>query len=110
MGTNLKLSELLQYDRKKGKKITFSNFTIFHQEKELAEKLAKRDNSKENYKDNLMFSVIFILKKGVNKDGINIEDFCKEKSILFLPFTVFRLMNIDLNYDNFTADIDINLI
>ena len=30
MGTNLKLSELLQYERKKGK-ITFPNFTIFYE-------------------------------------------------------------------------------
>ena len=107
LGTHLKLSELLQYKRAKGR-IQFSNFTIFYEKKELAEKFANRKQSKDYYKDNLMFSVIFILKKKeINNDGINIEEFCsqKEKAILFLPFTYFKLDHIELDLSNYTADI-----
>ena len=106
-GTNLKLSELLQYKRAKGL-IQFPNFTIFYEDKEIAKKFAKRMQSIQYYKDNLMFSVIFILKnKGKNNDIINIEDFCpnKEKAILFLPFSIFYLENIEIDFSKYTAEI-----
>ena len=109
-GTNLKLSELLQYKRAKGL-IQFHNFTIFYEDKKLAEKKANRKQSKQYYRDNLLFSVIFILKKkeinSLDSEGINIEDLCsnKEKAILFLPFSDFKLEHIDIDFSNYTADI-----
>ena len=105
MGINLKLSELLQFERVKGS-IQFPNFIIFYEKKELAEKFANRKQSIQYYKDNLKFSVIFILtKKKKYYDGINIEDFMKEKAILFLPFDRLELKNIVFDFSNFTADI-----
>ena len=108
LGTNLKLSELLQYERKKGLIIQFPNFSIFYEKKELAKKLSKREQSKQYYQDNLMFSVILILKnRGKNNFGINIEDFCnnKEKAIIFLPFAPLELINIDFDFGKYKADI-----
>ena len=103
-GTNLKLSELLQI---KGR-ISFQKFVIFYEKKEIAEQLANREQSKQYYKDNLKFSVIFIIKKKeINCDGINIEDLYinKEKAILFLPFTFFQLEDIKFDFTNYTADV-----
>ena len=106
MGTHLKLSELLQYERKKGK-LAFSQFTIFYEKKELAEKLSNREKSKQYYDENLEFSVIFILRKKEINNGIIIEDFCKnkEKAILFLPYSLFELKKIEFDFINKTADI-----
>ena len=107
-GTNLKLSELLQYEWAKGRSIQFPKFTIFYEKKELAEKLSNRKQSQKYYKDNLKFSVIFILeKKGKYCDGINIEDLLpnKEKAILFLPLVPLQMKNIDFDFPNFTADV-----
>ena len=106
MGTHLNLSELLQYERAAGK-IGFPQFIIFYEKKELAEKNANREQSKQYYKDNLKFSVIFILKRKENNNGIIIQDFCKnkEKAILFLPFALFELKKIEFDYSNFTADV-----
>ena len=107
MGTNLKLSELLQYKRRKGK-IAFPYFTIFYEELDKAIKLAHREKSKQYYKDNKKFSVIFILnKKDFTVSGFDITEFCinKEKAILFLPFDLFELKKIIFDFSNFTADI-----
>ena len=112
MGTNLYLSELLQYERKTGK-ILFLNFVTFYENKDYAENISKRKDSINYFKKNLKFSVIFILE-GINCkfNGINIQQLSikKEKSIIFLPFTFFELKQIDFNFENYTADIYLETI
>ena len=106
MGKNLKLSELLQYKWHKGN-IVIPYFSIFYEEKEIAEKLANRKKSKEQFEDNKEFSVIFILRKDEARCGMDIKDLCsnKEKAILFVPFRLFELKKIEFDFNNFTADI-----
>ena len=106
MGKNLKLSELLQYKWHKGN-IVIPYFSIFYEEKEIAEKLANRKKSKEQFEDNKEFSVIFILRKDEARCGMDIKDLYsnKEKAILFVPFRLFELKKIEFDFNNFTADI-----
>ena len=105
MGTNLKLSELLQYERKKGNVIQFPNFNIFYEDKKLAEKKAKREQSNQYYQDTLKFSVLFILKNGgQNISGINFGN-NNEKAIVFLPIARLELKDVKFDFNNYTADI-----
>ena len=105
MGTNLKLSELLQYERKKGNVIQFPNFNIFYEDKKLAEKKAKREQSNQYYQDTLKFSVLFILKNGgQNISGINFGN-NNEKAIVFLPIARLELKDVKFDFNNHTADI-----
>ena len=108
LGTNLKLSELLPYERKKGLVIQFPSFNMFYENKELAEELANRKQSEQYYNENLKFSVIFILKnRGLNMFGINVEEFYnnKEKAIILLPFAPLEITDIVFDFRNFKADI-----
>ena len=107
MGTNLYLSELLQYRRPK-EKITFPTFIAFTEDKKSAIKYSNRENSIDNFKRNLKYSVIFILisRYKNNLSGINIEKFYKNnKMILFLPFTFFVMKEAKFNHLEYTADI-----
>ena len=100
MDANLSLSELLQYKKAKGF-ITFAYFSIFYESKAFKKKNLEQGN-------NLKFSVIYrlnIQKRAIN--AFNIKNFVsnEEKAILVLPYTFWILKNININLQDFHAEI-----
>ena len=111
-GIKIPYSSLLSYERAKGKIILLTSFTSTSLSVQRAEEFSGRNNSKELYKTNLLFSVLLIIKniwkEGWISNGINIQDvavFQIEKEILFQPFSFYYLSDIKINLEKYTADI-----
>ena len=111
-GIKIPYSNLLPYERARGKIIILSPFTSATENKEVALVFAKRKKSQEIYKENLLFSVLYIIKnKWENNwisNGIKIQDnsvYKKEKEILFQPFSFYYVDKVDINLSKYTADI-----
>ena len=111
-GIKIPYSNLLPYERARGKIIILSSFTSATENKDVALKFAKRKKSKQIYKENLLFSVLYIIKnKWENNwisNGINIQnnsEYKKEKEILFQPFSFYNVEKVNINLSKYTADI-----
>jgi hypothetical protein len=111
-GIKIPYSSLLSYERAKGKIILLTSFTSTSLSVQRAEEFSGRNNSKELYKTNLLFSVLLIIKniwkEGWISNGINIQDvavFKIEKEILFQPFSFYYLSDIKIDLEKYTADI-----
>ena len=116
-GIKIPYSTILQYERAKGKIITFSSFITTSENKKIAMMFSGRGNSKDLYKQRLSFStMIFIKNKFKNNwisNGIDIQDvsvYRKEIEILFLPFSFFYVIDVKIDIDNYTADIYLETI
>ena len=110
-------SDLLPYERAKGKIILLSGFTLASQNELLANKLAGRDNTQELYKINLKYSVVFIIKNYYNKDwisnGIDLQkelEYKNEKEILYQPFSFYYVRDVRIDNKNYMADIYLDTI
>ena len=105
MAKNLYFTDLLQYERGKGSIIRYSTFLIF---KEISETSSiSNDGSK--------FHTTFILEsKEGNNDikGIIVQNKSvkNELSVLFLPFTTFKLNDFEYNIKTLTAKIYLETI
>ena len=116
-GVKLSYSNLLPYERAKGKIILLSAFTSTSEDENLAKKWAGRKDTTSLYKANLKFSVVFKIKN-INKikwisNGINIQkesQYKKEKEILYQPFSFYFVKDVKINIENYTADIDLETI
>ena len=116
-GIKLPYSSLLPYERAKGKIILFSSFTSTSESIFYAKRFSGRDNSKELYQANNLFSVIFLIEnKWENNwisNGINIEyvsKYKKEKEILFQPFSFYLVKDVNIDLENYTADIYLDTV
>ena len=116
-GVKMIYSDLLSYEREKGKIIILPGFTLTNQDKLLASKYAERDNTHELYKTNLKFSVVFIIRNFYNKkwisNGIDIQiesENKKEKKILYQPFSFFHVRDVQIDIKNYIADIYLDAI
>ena len=120
-GTKMYYSDLLQYIRAIGKIIFFSTFTFVSNNELKAINYSGRNQSKEQYNINKLFSVIFIITNNYHKNwisnGIKIiqeneykNENNNENEILYLPFSFFLLKDIKIDYNNFTADIYLETI
>ena len=116
-GAKLSYSTLLPYERAKGKIILLTSFTSSSEDEDLAKRWAGRDESKSLYKTSLKFSVVFIIKNywkskwisnGVNVQ--NVSEYVHEKEILYQPFTFYRVRDVNIDLQNFTADIYLETI
>ena len=116
-GIKIPYSNLLPYERARGKIIVLTSFTSTSENKDKALHFAKRKNSKDLYKKNLLFSVMYIIKNiwefyyipnGINIQ--NISDYAKEKEVLFQPFSFYYVEKVDINLSKFTADIYLETI
>ena len=116
-GVKLSYSNLLPYERAKGKIILLSAFTSTSEDEDLAKRWAGRKNTLSLYKTNLKFSVVFIIKN-LNKatwisNGINIQNeafYKKEKEILFQPFSFYLVRDVQIDLQHYTADIYLETI
>ena len=116
-GVKLSYSNLLPYERAKGKIILLSAFIPTIEDKDLAKKWAGRQNTLSLYKTNLKFSVVFIIKncnkKGWISNAIDLQqknEHKKVKEFLFLPFSFYYVRDVQINLKNYTADIYLDTI
>ena len=115
-GIKIPYSCLLPYERAIGKIIILTAFTSTSESKLKVIKFSGRNNSSELYKTNQLFSVIFYIKnlwkENWISNGINVqeESAYKEKEILFQPFSFYFVSNVEINLEQYTADIYLETI
>ena len=116
-GESVKYIHILPFERLKGKIILFSAFTSTSKELSIAEEFSKRKKSKEIFKRQKKFSVIYKIKNYEKKNcvssGIDIQDisqYAREKEILYQPFSFYWVHEVKFDYENYTADIDLEVI
>ena len=117
-GTKLFYSCLLPYERAVGKEILLSAFTSTSESDFVARTWAGRGKEREIYENSSKFSVVFHIKNKYKNphwvsNSIDIQeesDFKKEKEILFQPFSFYKVTNVNINIDNYTADISLETI
>ena len=115
-GIKLPYSCLLPYERAVGKVILLSAFTSTSEAEKTARNFSGRVKAKEQYNKHKIFSVIFIITNNYHNDwvsnGINVQSLSvyDEKEILFQPFSFYRVEKIDINMEEYTADIYLETI
>ena len=116
-GVKMTYSDLLPYERAKGKIILLSAFTSTSQDESLAKKWSGRDNTKGLYKTNLKFSVVFNIRNMCNdkwiSNGIDVENesqYKNEKEILYQPFSFYYVRDVQIDNKNYLADIYLDTI
>ena len=125
-GIKIPYSSLLPYERAKGKVILLSSFTSTSQSEQSARTFSGRNKAEEQFKNKLLFSVIYIIKNYYEKDwisnginimqesnGINImqeSKYQKEEEILYQPFSFYYVSDVKIDKVKFTADIYLETI
>jgi serine/threonine protein kinase len=116
-GIKIPYSSLLPYERAKGKVILLSSFTSTSQSEQSARTFSGRNKAEEQFKNKLLFSVIYIIKNYYEKDwisnGINImqeSKYQKEEEILYQPFSFYYVSDVIIDKEKFTADIYLETI
>jgi len=116
-GANIPYTSILTYIRAKGKIIILPSFISTYESIVIAERLIRRKESNEIYKNQFKFSVLFYIKNIYKNNwissGINIQDVSsnkKEKEHLFLPFTFYYVRDVRIDIKNHTADIYLETI
>jgi serine/threonine protein kinase len=116
-GVKMSYSDLLPYERAKGKIILLSGFTSTSQDATFARRWAGRDNTKALYQANLKFSVVFVIRNFYNKNwisnGIDVmkeSQYKNEKEILYQPFSFYYVREVNIDNENFLADIYLDTI
>ena len=115
-GVKLTYSNLLPYERAKGKIILLTSFTSTTEDETLANNWSGRDNTKELYETNLKFSVIFYITN-INKrewisNGINVQEESEydEQEILYQPFSFYYLKDVKIDINDYKGDIYLETI
>ena len=116
-GTKITYTCLLPYERAKGKVILLSAFTSTSENDATARNFAGRGQEKTIYKNNLKFSVVFIVKNNYKKkwisNGIDVQkesDYQHEKEILYQPFSFYYVRDVQIDISNYKADIYLETI
>jgi hypothetical protein len=116
-GLKIPYSNLLQYERVVGKIILLSAFTSTSLTEKTARNFAGRNHAKEQYKTKKIFSVIYIITNNYRNNwipnGINVQEesaYKKEREILFQPFSFYIVKKVDINKEDYTADIYLETI
>jgi len=116
-GVKMTYSDLLPYERAKGKIILLSAFTSTSLDEVFAKRWAGRDDTVALYTANLKFSVVFIITNLCNKNwisnGIDVQKEAKyknEKEILYQPFSFYYVREVEINNELYTADIYLETI
>ena len=109
--------DVLPYEKNMGNIISFPNFTSSSTNLNIAESFSRRQSSVDERKKNNIFSVILKIKNNHKSGWIsnainvkNISNYPNEEERIFQPFTFYKVTKIDINTDNYTADIDLETI
>ncbi len=115
-GIKLSYSNLLQYERAKGKIILFSTFILTSESEDIARCFSVRNQASSLYNTKKKFSVIVIItnnwkknwiSNAVNTQKLSVYD---EKEVLYLPFSFFYVRDVQIDKKLFTADIYLETI
>ena len=114
-GDKLYYSSLIKYKNLKGEIILFSTFTSVYEDKNMANSFSGRNESIQQYKNSLKFSVIFIIKNLYKNNWISNLVFDDEETLgylilSYLPFSFFHFEDIKIDLKNYTADIYLKAI
>ena len=116
-GLRLSYIDVLPYEKNLGNIISFPNFTSSSTNLNIAESFSGRNGSVDERKKSNIFSVILKIKNNHKSGWIsnainvkNISEYPNEEERIFQPFTFYKVTNIDINTDNYTADIDLETI
>ncbi len=116
-GMVLSYIDLLPYEKNLGNIISFPNFTSASTELSVAEGFSQRHSSAQQRKNNNIFSVILKINNKYNSGWIpiainvrNISQYPSEEERIFQPFTFYKVKKVDINLENYTADIDLETI
>jgi len=110
-------TNLLQYKRNKGKIILFTDFISTSPEIKMSILWSGRKKSKEIFESSRYFSVICYIKNICQDNwipnSINVTDeskYIKEKKVIFQPFSFFHVKDVQIDIENYTADIYLETI
>ena len=116
-GVKMTYSNLLPYERAKGKIILLSAFTSTSQNESFAKAWAGREDTQALYNANLKFSVVFIITNLCNRNwisnGIDVQkeaQYKNEEEILYQPFSFYYVREVKFDNDHYTADIYLDTI
>ena len=116
-GITMPYTSLLPYERVVGKKILLSAFTSTSENESVAKTWSRRKFSKEIYENNYQFSIVYYItnnyKNNWISNGINIQkesQFPNENEYLFLPFSFYKVTEVKIDMNEFTADICLETI
>ena len=111
-GIKIPYSCLLPYIRAVGKVILLSSFTSTSENELTARNFSGRDHAKNQFKNNKIFSVIYIIhnnyKNNWVSNGINVQNesaYKIEKEILYQPFSFYLVKKVNIDIKNYIADI-----
>ena len=120
-GVRINLIDLLFYKRNKNKLITFPSFTSSSLDINDLDIFTDINETAEYRKQKGLFSVIFTINYNVSR-YTNIGKYypvcfditqlnqCGEKEVLFQPFTFFKIKKVDIDLDNYIADITLKAV
>ena len=116
-GMQLSYIDLLPYEKNLGNIISFPNFTSSSSDISVAKNFSNRNSSVESRKNSNLFSVILTIKNKYKPGWIpiatnvkKISDYPSEEERIFQPFTFYKVNKVDINTDNYIADIDLETI
>ena len=110
-GLLLNFSDLLSYEALKGELICYPAFTSTSKKKEVVQGFAKNEKKEEKYET--IITINYLYKKGFIPNVVDVSEisnFKEESEYLFFPFTFFRVKNININYIEKTAEIELDSI
>ena len=116
-GKPMIIIEILEFLKNVNNKITIPFFLSITTKKELVEICSKRNISKEKRKEKDIYSVIITLnylysqtKKPCVYEVKDLSENPNEKENILLPFTFLKLNKIEIDSDNYIADIELEII
>jgi len=110
-------TNLMLYKKAKGNIIVLSTFFSASEDKNVADKYSGRKSSKGLYETRFLFSTVIIVEnhylQNYIPNGIKIQNLSSikdDKEILFQPFSFYKVKDVIINIDNYTADIYLETI
>ena len=110
-GLFLNFSDLLSYERLKGELICYPSFTSTSKKLEVAKIFAMNHKDEEKYET--IIKINYLYKKGFIPTAVDVSKISKykeEEECLFFPYTFFRIKSININYNQKTAEIELDSI
>jgi hypothetical protein len=115
-GVKMPYSSILEYEKAKGKIISLTNFISTTQDANLAKLFSGRNKALSLYNLKKKFSVILIIKNYYKNNwisnGITLEKISDydEKEIIYQPFSFYFVKDVQIDYQNYKADIYLETI
>ena len=110
-GVKTNFSDLLNYKRLKGELICYPSFISSSKLPQKAKKFAITSKNSQMFETIITINCIY--KEGFLPTAVDISEishFPEEQECLFLPYSFFRIKNIEINYETKKAEIELDSI